>query len=224
MVWAGVAVVVVLVVAAFAGWLVTRPGEPDAHRPASGEPSAATTTPSEPTAPVEETTAAAPSTSPSTTLASSELIDPGSIAARASSTLPPVTSRGLTYDASNVLDGNAQTAWSQDGSEGGLAPIGSWLELSWGQPWSVESLTITNGYAKTDKAFTENLRPRSVRVTSDAGDEVVVELLDRPEPQTVDVDLPAARRLRFTIESVWEVGSIYTDVAITEVAVRARPA
>ena len=143
-------------------------------------------------------------------LASSMLV------ARASSELPPVPSRGLTYGASNLLDGDQTTAWSQAGSDGGQDPIGSWVAFDLAQRTNVTTVAIINGYVKSDKAYTENARPRDIAISAGDGQQVRATLADVRTRQEVPVDLRGASTVTITIESVYP-GSKYSDVAMTEV-------
>lgn len=180
---------------------------PSPGDPGSDESSLTVATADEPSAPATTTTTSTPTPV--------ELIS-GSIIARASSELPPVTSRGLTYDAGNLLDGDPTTAWSQAGSQGDQPTVGSWVAFDLPQPTDVTMVGIINGYVKSDKAYTENARPRSIVISSDDGTEVRVTLEDIRTQQEIAVDLPGASTITITIESVYP-GSKYPDVAMTEV-------
>jgi hypothetical protein len=181
------------------------PGDPGSD---ASSPTFATA--DEPSAPATTTTPTTPTTPTPVELTS------GSIIARASSELPPVTSRGLTYDAGNLLDGDPTTAWSQAGSEGDQPAVGSWVAFDLPQPTDVTLVGIVNGYVKSDKAYTENARPRTVVISSDDGTRVRASLEDIRTKQDVTVNLPRASTITITIESVYP-GSKYPDVAMTEV-------
>lgn len=77
----------------------------------------------------------------------------------ASSTLASVPAKGLTYSAANVLDGNDQTAWSQDRSHGGAPTEGSWLRLSSTSALDVDQITVVI----SDRTTRPPILQRSVR-------------------------------------------------------------
>lgn len=143
-------------------------------------------------------------------------LDASTLVARASSELPPLPSRGLTYSASNLLDGDQTTAWSQAGSEGGQDPVGSWVAFDLPQRTDVTGVAIVNGYVKSDKAYTENARARGIVISTDDGQQVRATLADIRTRQEVPVDLLGASTVTIAIESVYP-GSKYSDVAMTEV-------
>jgi tetratricopeptide (TPR) repeat protein len=77
---------------------------------------------------------------------------------------------------------------------------------------------IGGGYTRTDKTFRENNRPRHVRLTSDLGLNVVMELPDGKESLTVEVPLPWMQRwLKLEIVDVYP-GTKYQDTCISFMA------
>jgi hypothetical protein len=162
----------------------------------------------------EDSSAAA--ATPSTTRSSPVELSVAAITARASSVLPPVSSLGLTYGADNLLDGDPTTAWSQAGTDGGQPAVGSWVAFDLPQPTDVTTVGIVNGYIKSDKAYTENARPRSIVISSEDGVQVRATLADIRTQQDISVDLAGASTVTITIESVYP-GSKHVDVAMTEV-------
>lgn len=136
--------------------------------------------------------------------------------ARASSVLPPDEDYGTTYGAENLLDGDLQTAWSQAGSVGGQASVGSWVAFDLSEATHITGVSIINGYVKSDTAYLHNDRPRDILISTDGGQEKRVTLADVHTPQDIAVDFPNASTITITIESVY-LGNKWHDVAMTEV-------
>jgi hypothetical protein len=136
--------------------------------------------------------------------------------ARASSELPP--SGDVTYVAANVLDGNAESAWSEGASGDGT---GEWIELVLTHPAEVSRLVVWNGYQK-DRHFDDNARVARVRI--ELGERRFdADLLDVRGPQAVDLpETVRTDRVRLTIMGV-HAGRRYEDVALSNIEVRGPP-
>lgn len=139
-----------------------------------------------------------------------------SIVTRASSVLPPVARLGLTYGPENLLDGNLDTAWSQAGSDGGIAPVGSWVAFDLPQTTDVMRVSVINGYVKSDETYAENARVRDITISDGSGRSIRTTLDDVRTSQAITVDFPSATTITITVESVYP-GSEHLDVALTEV-------
>jgi hypothetical protein len=221
-----VLVIVVVVGAAVIGLLVARGSGSDdraapdrsstAPPPESSDPTGSDGTQEEPPSTAAPTTAA-PTTDPEPVLTE---IAPASLVASASSTLGAAPSKGLSYFPENVLDGNLDTGWSQDGSDSGIDAVGSWLAFDLAAPTDVRQVSFINGYVKSDAVYEANARVRDIVISDDAGHQSRATLDDDGATQVIDVDLPGATRVTITIESVYP-GSKYPDVVLTEVRLRA---
>lgn len=211
-------IAVVLVGLVVIGALVTRgsggsdTGPPEATDASAGAGTEPTLAPSTASA----TTALPPTTSATPAAAEPVQLATTAITARASSILSPVESRDLTYGPENLLDGDLDTAWSQAGSEGSQDPIGSWVTFDLPQATDITTVSIINGYVKSDKAYTENARARNIVISTDDGREARATLADVRSLQSIAVDFPGATTITITVESVYD-GDKYPDVALTEV-------
>lgn len=78
---------------------------------------------------------------------------------QASSTLAP--QGGNTYTVSNLNDGNLKTSWVEGVSGYG---IGEWVEYSFGAGTIINSITIANGYVKSQSSWENNSRVKKLKV------------------------------------------------------------
>jgi len=101
--------------------------------------------------------------------------------AGASSTRPPMTVGGVTYsyEASNLIDGNLNTAWveGEDGSTG--ASFILFLE----EYSMVEGIIIWNGYWRTPDTMADNSRAKLIEVFFDDGAPELHKLYDPAEKE-----------------------------------------
>ena len=195
--WVLVAAVVLLLVAAVGVFLVLRGGDDGGDATAS-DPSAATTTTddgrSEPAAPPSAAPPTTPSAPPTTPTPSSPTppAEPEDVT-RAASALAPVTAppsvdvdgNAVRYDATNMLDGQDDTAWRAPGDASGQA-----LTFTLDGPTRLTSLGLLNGYAKTDPGYdgyTANRRVLAVEWVLDDGTVIAQTLGDSRTVQTVPV-------------------------------------
>lgn len=205
------------------GALVLTRGSDSTEDATSGAPAPTTSQPtSAPSSDETSEATTAPAPTPSTNVPEADPtpdpVDLGasSLTARASSVLPPVESQGLTYGPENLLDGDMNTAWSQDGSEGGVDPIGSWVAFDLPQTTDVMRVSIINGYVKSDESYGENARARDIVISDGSGGSIRATLDDVRSSQEIAVEFAGATTITITIESVYP-GSDYEDVALTEV-------
>lgn len=134
----------------------------------------------------------------------------------ASSTLPSAGT--LTYGASNLLDPDPQTAWSEGAAGDG---IDEWVELRLEGTHEIARLLIWNGH-QGEGEFRDN--SRVARVELAVGDRVFsADLLDVLGPQAIDLPEPVqADRVRITILEV-HAGRRYRDTALSRIEVYALP-
>ncbi len=174
----------------------------------------------DPTSEADETSAPEVGPTPISTVEPIQ-IDPATVTAPASSELAPAGR--FTYHASNTLDGDLQTAWNHDNSDSGLAPEGQLLRYTFADAVDLTRIEIVNGYVQTQQAFEENARVRQF-VIQLGPDEVTVAfpLLDTSQVQALEHNFGMVTEVTLIIESVYP-GSVYQDVAITEVVFYAEP-
>lgn len=127
------------------------------------------------------------------------------------------------YDGAMAHDLNLKTAWVEGDRGDG---IGAWVEYrltptkSENPDRAIMSLTVFNGYRKTQTAWKENGRIKRLRLTVDGKPYGTILLADTPRYQDVNIGrIPLVRDtpviLRFTILSVYP-GTKHHDTALTE--------
>lgn len=129
------------------------------------------------------------------------------------------------YDAAQMGDGVAATAWRMDGDA-----TGQTITMTLPDPAVVESVGLVNGYAKQVAGvdwYPNNRRVVAVTWTFSDGSEVTQTLAEQPEVQTIEVPPVETASLTLTLTSVTPPGggSLGRDyTAISEVTVIGRPA
>lgn len=146
----------------------------------------------------------------------------GIVAARTASTV--CTSSWLSpqgsnsYGLGNLSDNDGRTAWVEGARGHG---IGEGILVKFPSPTSVFTLSLRNGYQKSDRTFTRNSRVRMLEISSSAGEKMTLRLSDQTGWQTgtlSGLSKPVTWVL-FTVSDVFP-GSHYTDTAITEFELR----
>lgn len=128
------------------------------------------------------------------------------------------------YDAPMVHDYDLKTAWVEGNRGDG---IGAWVEYrltpiqSDASDRAILSLTVFNGYRKTQTAWQENGRVKRLRLAVNGKPYGTILLADTPRYQEVNIGrIPLVGQkpvlLRFTIQSVYP-GTKHHDTALTEI-------
>ena len=132
-----------------------------------------------------------------------------------SSVLAPQGSN--SYGPSNVTDDNSDTAWVEAASGQG---VGEFITIIFEQPQRLSTLSLRNGYAKSNRVFTRNSRVRRLRISASNGKRVGLVLKDVADWQSSNVlsQLGPVSWIKLEIEQVYS-GSQYQDTAITEIRV-----
>jgi hypothetical protein len=146
--------------------------------------------------------------------AADEFVRVGVASVTASSVLP--AAGDVTYEAMNLIDGRAETAWN----EGARGAVGESVELRLVQEEPVARVLVWNGYQKGDQ-FERNGRVRTLLI--EAGQRrFTVDLLNVQGSQAVDLPEPVpTRTVRLTIQGIYE-GARYPDTALSEVQIYRR--
>lgn len=124
-----------------------------------------------------------------------------------------------SYKASNIFDGDLETAWVEGVKGHG---IGQWIEFKnvgiriEGDWCGFSSISILNGYVKSDKAWRENGRVKRLKVYCNGKPKYILELQNSRSSQTFSVDIDARATIRFEILDVYP-GTKFQDTAITEI-------
>lgn len=134
----------------------------------------------------------------------------------ASSTLADQGSN--TYVASNLIDSNSRTCWSEGVSGSG---IGEYVTFDYSGPVSLKSIVVSNGYRKTSKLYYQNNRVKSMNVVYDDGYSQLLEFTDSFENSVQSFDLNTrhkTKQVKLYIEDVY-AGSTYDDTSIDEISI-----
>lgn len=137
----------------------------------------------------------------------------------ASSTLE--SSGKISYDPKNLHDFNIKTAWVENKIDYG---IGEYIEYVFSnENPRINEIIILNGYAKSDKSFTENSRVKSLELF--VNDEYLLTLELKDNRLLQKFKLPVLGRyndkkgkwiLKLVVKEIYE-GSKYKDTAISEI-------
>lgn len=129
----------------------------------------------------------------------------------ASSVLP--ASEYGTYVASNLSDGDWNTAWVEGSSGSGA---GQSVTASGGKA-TVSCLELVAGYGKSTDIYYKNARPKQVSLITDSGEVVAQVTLADSYRVVQSISFPAvsASSITLRIDSVYE-GNKYDDCAISE--------
>ena len=124
-----------------------------------------------------------------------------------------------TYFASNVTDGNNDTAWVE-----GNPGDGAGEEITFSNPNSSELLSemaIFNGYCKSEDLYYANARPYQITIFADGAPIGTTTLIDSYSSlQVVTFEEPIyVNTITVRIDSVYE-GSRYSDCGISEIGFR----
>jgi len=115
------------------------------------------------------------------------------------------------YSASNLIDNDPKTAWVPVSNKSG---IGEWVEFSFDDPMQVNSLLITNGYAKSTESFIRNNRIKTATLEFSDGSKSTVTLQDTSKPQTITIR-KKTRTIRLIIDEVYK-GTMYDDTCLSD--------
>jgi len=137
---------------------------------------------------------------------------------KASSTRAPMGA--ASYNASLAIDGNYETAWC----EGVPGPgIGEWIELSAESKQRVDGIKIINGYRKSDEAYMNNNRIKTVTITAEDGfsESFVIPAGEWTWYVGIEFSVPVYTSwLRLTIDDVYPGDSDSEDTLISEIELR----
>jgi len=122
---------------------------------------------------------------------------------------------GNRYGPENLFDGDRSTAWCE-GVQGTGA--GQYITLTINGAPQFSRLIFENGYGKSQAAYWENARIRTVEVLTDTGIRVVGHLPDSPLESYIDLPrLLNHRQVRITILDVYP-GTRYSDTCLSALA------
>jgi len=121
---------------------------------------------------------------------------------------------GNSYTPDNLFDGDAGTAWCE-GVRGDGTGEGVSITIQGGGPF--RRLIVHNGYGKSEAAFYDNSRPRTVEIATDTGVRFQEVLPDHPSGHYLMLPGPAIyREVRLSILDVYP-GRKYADTCIGDI-------
>jgi hypothetical protein len=123
---------------------------------------------------------------------------------------------GNSYGAQNLFAGSSGDAWVEGRDGNG---VGEWVTIEFDGMRLVKSITVRNGYQKSNDIFQKNNRVRQLRVMFSQGETQTLSLPDRLGSEQISLPKPVkAYWMKFIIDDVW-AGNRYTDTAITKLVV-----
>lgn len=138
-------------------------------------------------------------------------IDGDRIMVTATSSLSP--DGDITYDVTNLLDDDLQTAWNSDTKEN--EGQGQIITFRFPEPVDLQAVRFVNGYAKNEGVYTANHRIQELLVTTDGSEQVQpVTLLDTSDRQEISVDFGLTTKVQLEIVEVYP-GDGFTDSPLT---------
>ena len=134
--------------------------------------------------------------------------------ATASSSYPAAD--GVTYDAKNVSDGKASTAWVEGDDGSGM---GAWVELDLGGEKAVSRILVWGGMWFSADQWQRSNRPKQLELAFSDGSTHMVDLPDQQE--MVEVKLPSPKTTKSVKAKIKAIhnGSTWPDTAISEIQV-----
>jgi hypothetical protein len=160
--------------------------------------------------PVNSTNASAPST-PSTSGVSSTSL-PGIVCTASSARS---SEAGVTYQASNLLDGNLATAWDEGVSGPG---IGDWVRCDFGREVKLTRICIAPGYFKSAGLWKQNNRLASATFYASDGSSRRFAFQDLMIEQRFEVDGITATWVRMVVEGTYPGTSDAEDTPISSLS------
>ncbi|WP_378174649.1 hypothetical protein [Aquimarina sp. SS2-1] len=132
---------------------------------------------------------------------------------KASSTLRSRNVSAFSYHPTNLYDKSIETAWFE-GVEGD--GIGEYIEMEFFTPIDIATITISNGYGKSESLFDKNGTVEELAIVTE-GNRTIIKLEKVSEPQQFDLFLKNVSKMKFIIRSVYP-GTKYKDTGISEIS------
>ena len=126
---------------------------------------------------------------------------------------------GNSYGPQNLFKGQPAAAWVEGQQGNG---VGEWITIEFEGMRTVRSITVRNGYQKSNDIFGKNNRVRHLRVVFSQGETQTLTLQDRIGSER---SCPTGEGLLGQVHHrrVW-AGNKYTDTAITKLVVNSERA
>lgn len=118
------------------------------------------------------------------------------------------------YSAKNLIDDDPSTTWVPVGKN---SQIGEWVEISFDEPVQINSLTLTNGFARNDVTFKNNNRIKTATLEFSDGSKLKITLEDTMKPQIIKVN-KRSRKVKLIIDEVYK-GVKYDDTCLSGIEI-----
>lgn len=118
------------------------------------------------------------------------------------------------YSAKNLIDDDPSTTWVPVGKN---SQIGEWVEISFDEPVQINSLTLTNGFARNDVTFKNNNRIKTATLEFSDGSKLKITLEDTMNPQIIKVN-KRSRKVKLIIDEVYK-GVKYDDTCLSGIEI-----
>ncbi len=124
--------------------------------------------------------------------------------------------QGNDYSASNLLDGNNDTAWAEGVSGDG---VGEYVSFSSQEPQVIKGIKIDNGYCKSVGLYNKNNRVKKIKIEFSDGTVVEGDLSgEYGVTDEIVLDEPViCTEVKFEILEVYK-GTEYKDTCINEIS------
>ena len=122
---------------------------------------------------------------------------------------------GVTYQASNLLDGNLATAWDEGVSGPG---IGEWVRCDFGREVKLTRISIAPGYFKSAGLWKQNNRLASATFYASDGSSRRFAFQDLMTEQRFEVDGITATWVRMVVEGIYPGTSDAEDTPISSLS------
>lgn len=120
----------------------------------------------------------------------------------------------FSYHPINIFDENLNTAWFEGDTVEG---INQYIEFNFFIPINIESISIRNGYSKSEKLFNANNRVKTFDILLNNTFKSTIDLKDTMEVQKFEIKSNNVKSIRFVIRDIYK-GSKYNDTGISEVS------
>jgi hypothetical protein len=118
------------------------------------------------------------------------------------------------YSIYNLMDEKNETAWVPESNKGG---IGEWVEVSFDNPVLINSISLTNGYAKNEVSFINNNRIKTITIDYFDGYKRKIILNDTMKSQTIPIN-KTIQKFKLTIEEIYK-GIKFNDTCLSEMKI-----
>jgi hypothetical protein len=122
------------------------------------------------------------------------------------------TSKYISYTGDNLNDRRTSTAWCTNENTNPEM----FFSIKYEELKSLTGIAVINGYAKSDKAYHANARPKKMTLFVDGKRASQLICKDTPSLQGISFGRQNGKEFRFVVDEVYQ-GESYNDLCLTEV-------